>query len=97
MRHSLALILAILIASIGAAISAEIKEYVPTVKPVYSSGTLAFLDKLGDSMKRDGYLEAAAIIKSYATGVFGSGFVYATKEGADYIVTNRHVVSRRRR
>lgn len=44
-------------------------------------------------MKKEGYDDAAAALKGYADGGFGSGFVYVASDGNNYIVTNRHVVS----
>jgi serine protease Do len=74
-------------------LAAQIRDLVPVVRPVYAQETVAFLEKLSESMKNDGYNDAAAILKSYASGGFGSGFVYVAKDGANYVVTNRHVVS----
>jgi len=74
-------------------LAAQIRDLVPVVRPVYAQETVAFLEKLSDSMKSEGYTEAAAILKAYASGGFGSGFVYVAKDGANYVVTNRHVVS----
>jgi serine protease Do len=87
------LALAALILSSSMPILAQIKDYVPVVRPVYAKETVDFLLELSDSMKADGYTEAAKILKSYADGGFGSGFAYVAKDGANYVVTNRHVVS----
>jgi serine protease Do len=73
--------------------TAQIRDFVPVVRPVYHAETVAFLEKLSASMKADGYDEAASLIKSYAEGGFGSGFVILAPDGSPYIVTNRHVVS----
>jgi serine protease Do len=85
--------LAMALTSLGLPASAEIRSLVPIVRPVYARDTISFLEKLSDSMKSDGYNDAAAVLKSYASGGFGSGFVYIAKDGSNYIVTNRHVVS----
>lgn len=73
--------------------TAQIRDFVPVVRPVYHAETVAFLEKLSASMKADGYDEAASLIKSYAEGGFGSGFVVLAPDGSPYVVTNRHVVS----
>lgn len=74
-------------------LSAQIRDYVPVVRPVYHPETVAFLNRLSDSMKQEGYNQAAEILKSYASGGFGSGFVIVAPDGRNYVVTNRHVVS----
>jgi len=88
-------ILSLIFASIAAfgTAQATIRNFVPIIKPLYPAKTLDFLNKLGDSMRRDGYTEAADIIKAYAAGSFGSGFICVGQDGSDYVVTNRHVVS----
>lgn len=85
---------ALLLAS-SVATFAQIRDYVPIVKAVYGRETIAFLEKLSDSMKADGYRDAAAILKAYATegSGWGSGFLYVAKDGTNYVVTNRHVVA----
>ena len=70
-------------------LAAQIRDLVPVVRPVYAPETVTFLEKLSESMKAEGYTEAAAILKAYASGGFGSGFVYVAKDGANYIVTAR--------
>lgn len=87
------LMIAALAAAASAQAFAQIRDYVPVVRPVYAKETVAFLEKLSDSMKADGYNDAASILKSYASGGFGSGFAYVAKDGTNYIVTNRHVVA----
>jgi serine protease Do len=82
-----------ILALLAFAASAQIRDFVPVVRPVYHPETVAFLNKLSDSMKKDGYDDAAAVLKGYAEGGFGSGFVITTDDGANYVVTNRHVVS----
>jgi serine protease Do len=74
-------------------LSAQIRNYVAIVRPVFDEKTVAFLLSLSESMRRDGYPDAAGMLKAYAEGGYGSGFVYVDNEGKNYIVTNRHVVS----
>lgn len=83
----------IFLAALAWPLFAQIRDYVPIVRPVYHAETIAFLNKLSDSMKKDGYDDAAAVLKGYAEGGFGSGFVITASDGANYVVTNRHVVS----
>jgi len=74
-------------------LSAQIRDYVAIVRPVFTEKTVAFLESLSESMRRDGYPDAADMLKAYAKGGYGSGFVYVAKDGTNYIVTNRHVVA----
>jgi serine protease Do len=72
---------------------AQIRDFVPVVRPKFHDDTVAFLEKLSDSMQKDGYYDAADMLKYYAKGGFGSGFVYVAKDGTNYVITNLHVVS----
>lgn len=91
----LSLVTMLVLASALFPLAAQIRDYVPIVKAVYNQETVSFLEKLSDSMKADGYDGAAAILKAYAKdgSGSGSGFVYVAKDGANYVVTNRHVVA----
>jgi serine protease Do len=73
--------------------TAQIRDYVPIVRPVYAEGTTAYLNKLSDSLKKEGYTEASDALKEYASGGFGSGFVIAAPDGKFYVITNRHVIA----
>lgn len=72
---------------------AQIKDFVPIVRPVVAEATVAYLEKLAESLSSEGYTEAADALKLYASGGFGSGFVIETPNGKRYVVTNRHVVA----
>jgi hypothetical protein len=61
---------------------AQICNHVAVVRPVHHQKTVDFLTSLSDSMKRDGYDEAAEMLKSYASGGYGSGFVYVAADGS---------------
>ncbi|MDA8424617.1 MAG: trypsin-like peptidase domain-containing protein [Treponema sp.] len=93
MRATTRVLLALLASILSLPLSAQIRDYVPVVRPVFYQETITFLQKLSDSMKKDGYDDAAAVLKAYAAGGFGSGFVIKAQDGSDYVVTNRHVVS----
>jgi serine protease Do len=73
--------------------AAQIRGFVPIVRPVYHQGTLEFLERLGDELKGRGYKDASEVMKSYAKGGFGSGFVVMGPDGLAYVLTNRHVVA----
>ena len=88
-RISLFLVLSL----VAMSLYAQIRDYVPVVRPKYHAETVAFLEKLSASMEKDGYYDAAEMLKYYAKGGFGSGFVYVAEDGTDYVITNLHVVS----
>jgi serine protease Do len=71
----------------------QIREFVPIVRPVLGREMKESLEKLGNSLRSDGYDNVADYVKGYLAGGFGSGFVYVAPDGANYVVTNRHVVS----
>ena len=72
---------------------ADIKDYVPIVKPrIYETTEATFLAiaKYFDDAKLP---DVAAIFKAFARGGHGSGFVIVDSDGKNYIITNRHVVN----
>lgn len=72
----------------------NLREVVAVVRPVYDENTIKFFNDFSKSLRRDGYTTAADLMKSYAEGGFGTGFVYTTDtEGKSYLITNRHVVN----
>jgi serine protease Do len=86
-------ILLLLLASISAQAGyAQLRGSVPVVKPVYSSEALDFLRDLGDSLDRVALNDAAAHVRSCASGSYGSGFVLIGGDGSPYVVTNAHVL-----
>jgi serine protease Do len=88
------LLVALLIPAVFATpLLAQLRMVVPVVRPVLHPRTIEFLTSLSESMRRDGYQDAADMLKGYASGGFGSGFVFVAPDGANYVVTNRHVVA----
>lgn len=72
----------------------NLREMVTVVRPVYTQSSIKFLNDFSNSLRRDGYKDAADLLKSYAEGGFGSGFVYADPHSKKkYVITNRHVVA----
>lgn len=72
----------------------SLRESVVIVRPTHAPSTVKFLNDYSKSLDRQGYKNAANLLKSYAKGGFGSGFIYTdTKTGKSYVVTNRHVVA----
>ena len=72
---------------------AQTKNYVCVVRQQYYPSHVEFLEDLRDSLKKRGYSSYAEYVDRYLKGGFGSGFVYVDKDGTNYIITNRHVVS----
>lgn len=77
----------------AALLNAQVKNYVCVVRQQYYPSHIDFLEDLRDSLKKRGYSTYSEYVDSYLKGGFGSGFVYVDKDGKNYIVTNRHVVS----
>jgi serine protease Do len=77
----------------GSCLFGQIRNFIPIVHPVYSQKTIDFLNSLSDSMRGRGYDEIADMFKAYSAGCYGSGFVYVTSAGSNYVITNYHVVA----
>lgn len=73
--------------------SAQVKNYVGVVREKHYKAFDEFLDELASNLKNRGYASYSDYVKSYRKGGFGSGFVYVDKDGKNYVITNRHVVS----
>jgi serine protease Do len=88
-------VIVFVILSIGGLIAQNtLRETVAVVRPIYDKSTVKFLTDFSQSLKRDGYNEAANVLKSYVEGGFGTGLVYFDSEtGTAYVITNRHVVA----
>ncbi|WP_027727561.1 S1C family serine protease [Treponema sp. C6A8] len=87
------IISALLTLSFAAALSAQVKNYVGIVREKYYPAHEEFLKELASSLKGRGYASYAEYVDAYLKGGFGSGFVYVDKDGTNYVITNRHVVS----
>ncbi len=72
---------------------AQVKNYVGIARQKYSDAQIKFLEGFRDKLQNRGYNSYAEYVDSYLKGGFGSAFVYVDKDGQNYIVTNRHVVS----
>lgn len=96
MRQTRIRALALPILALVCALSAhaQVRSHVAIVRPVLHQSTKTFILNLADSMRKDGYDDASDYLKAWAEGGFGSGFVYVDPAtGANYVVTNRHVVA----
>lgn len=87
------IISALLTLSFAASLSAQVKNYVGIVREKYYPAHEEFLKELAASLKGRGYASYSEYVDAYLKGGFGSGFVYVDKDGTNYVITNRHVVS----
>ena len=71
----------------------SIKDYVCIVKGNFSAENEKFLTQYKDELAKSGYGRYSEYIEGFLKGTFGSGFVYYSKNGTPFILTNRHVVS----
>ena len=78
---------------LATALSAQIKQYIGIVREKHYPSVDEFLDDLASNLKSRGYSSYADYVGAYREGGFGSGFIYVDKDGTNYVVTNRHVVS----
>ena len=76
-----------------AGLSAQVKKYVGIVREKHYQSVDEFLDELASSLRSRGHSSYANYVEAYREGGFGSGFIYVDKDGTNYVVTNRHVVS----
>jgi serine protease Do len=83
----------LLILLIASSLFAQLRDYIPVVRPVYDRRLINFLNELSYTLSWDGYDDMADMTAAYATGGYGSGFVFVATDGANYIVTNYHVVA----
>jgi serine protease Do len=73
--------------------SAQIRDYIFVVRPVYDPSVEAFLDDVSGSLKERGYSDLADHLSGSSGKRFGSGYLYVTEDGSEFILTNRHVLS----
>lgn len=74
-------------------VSAQLRDYVCVVKTNLHENNVNNFEKIGDYFQEEGNDAIASIFYGFSKGFFGSGFVYVTDSGENYIITNRHVVA----
>ena len=72
---------------------AQVKNYVGIARQKYSDAQIKFLEGFRDKLQERGYNSYGNYVDSFLKGGFGSAFVFVDKDGQNYVVTNRHVVS----
>jgi serine protease Do len=94
MKRKTSVIVLIMLSLGGLVAQNTLREMVAVVRPIYDKSAMKFLTDFSRSLKRDGYYDAASLLKSYAEGGFGTGLVYFDSQtGTSYVITNRHVVA----
>ncbi len=73
--------------------SAQIRDYIFVVRPVYDPSVEAFLEDVSANLKEAGYTDLADYLGDSSGKRFGSGYLYVAEDGSEYILTNRHVLS----
>ncbi len=71
----------------------QIKNYVGIVREEIQPERKESLENLSKLLSIKGYWRYSEVVDAYLNGAFGSGFVYVDKNGDNYIITNKHVVS----
>ncbi|MCF0242918.1 MAG: trypsin-like peptidase domain-containing protein [Treponema sp.] len=74
------------------AFTQELKSNVCVVREVYSQETTDWHNQAEVDLVSKGYANYSNYMADYIGNTFGSGFVYISKDGNCYIITNRHVV-----
>lgn len=88
------LMLVVCMLAVTVSLFAQIRQFIPIVKPVMHEKTKEFLTEFGNEFIRAGQKDIGNYFKAWAEGGFGSGFLYVDPEtGDNYVITNRHVVS----
>lgn len=72
---------------------AQIHQYVGVVHGDYSQEVSDFLLRMQKTFADEGYASLARVIESHRKGTGGSGFVYVSADGTNYVLTNNHVVA----
>jgi serine protease Do len=70
-----------------------IRDYVGVIHQTYHPDVVNFINKVKDRAQKRGYADAVKAYDNYLKGGFGTGFVYTAPDGANYILTNNHVIS----
>ncbi|MDR2587966.1 MAG: serine protease [Spirochaetales bacterium] len=73
--------------------AAALRAYVGLVNQSYHPGLVEYLEKVKARLQKKGYPESAKAVDEVLKGKGGSGFVYVDSRGANYIITNYHVVT----
>jgi serine protease Do len=70
-----------------------LRDYVGLINQTFHPDIVAYLQKFRSEFDKRGDKDAAKSIDEYLKGATGSGFIYVAADGANYIITNHHVIS----
>jgi serine protease Do len=70
-----------------------LRDYVGQINQTFHPDIVAYLGKFRTDFERRGNTDAARSIDNYLKGSSGTGFVYVAPDGANYIITNYHVIT----
>jgi len=94
MRKTVLAALLVLLAASRVTAQADLKQYVALIEAQYYEETRQMFQSLAVHFSDQGNTDLAGFFNAYAQGGgFGSGWVHVTPDGANYIITNQHVVS----
>jgi serine protease Do len=71
----------------------SIRDYVGLISIRYHADVIQYMGKFRETFEKKGQPSAVRAIDNYLKGLSGSGFVYVAPDGANYILTNEHVVA----
>jgi serine protease Do len=70
-----------------------LRDYVGLINQTFHPDIVTYLGKFRDEFDKRGNKDAARSIDTYLKGSSGTGFVYVAEDGANYIITNHHVIT----
>ena len=71
-----------------------LRDYVGVIRQSYHPDVVKYLETVRERFVKRGNNDYAKFLENYLKGGFGTGFVYVAPDGANYILTNNHVVAR---
>ncbi|MDR1972423.1 MAG: serine protease [Treponema sp.] len=71
----------------------SLRDYVGLINQTFHPDIVAYLGKSKADFERRGNADAAKSIDDYLKGGSGTGFVYVAPNGANYVITNHHVIT----
>jgi serine protease Do len=70
-----------------------LRDYVGLINQTFHPDIVSYLGKFRNEFDKRGNKDAARSIDAYLKGGSGTGFVYVTRDGSNYIITNHHVIT----
>ncbi|MDR1250508.1 MAG: serine protease, partial [Treponema sp.] len=70
-----------------------LRDYVGLINQSFHPDIVSYLGKFRTEFEQRGNKDAARGIDNYLKGGSGTGFIYVAPDGANYIITNHHVIT----